>query len=500
MILQGDDLRYKIKLGVDSIADVVKVTLGPKGRNVIINGGDVPYLTKDGISVAKNVISSDAIKNSAISIVREASEKTASLAGDGTTTSLVLAQSMLQEGYKLLEFGKTIPEIRQYFNSGMEEFHSLLKEYIKPTKFDKSTLTFIAKTSANNDEEIGELVAEAYIKSGINGTVKAEQEQSSNTYIELKEGAHFKLGVISKDFYNPDKAVEAAYENALVLLFNNSVKTINDVKYAVQAAATAHRPLIIFADSFTPLAVSQLFANHYRGICEIIPIPVVGYSGHKRDLFGDLQSLVEGKVYESLPATGLNLGKCDKVSSNLIETVIMVNSPSAEYEAKIKQLEDLIDSEHVDSLKELYRHRLTDLKGNIATIFVGGTTSVEAKERYDRVDDAICAVKAALEEGVVDGGGATLLRISRKTLNPIFSKTLSAPFHQLESNSGISKIERFVTEETGYDFLNDEQCVLFDRGIIDSAKVVRLSVENAASVSLALLTTEGFVDLNTYGL
>lgn len=493
MVLRNNEATEKLKKGINLLADTVGATLGPKGRNVILFGdADKPYLTKDGISVAKNIYDEDPAINAGITILREASEKTAKEAGDGTTTSIILAREFYNAGLNMLETGSSIIDVKKKFN----EILDIVKKHIELVShkmtFTKEMISFIATTSANNDTAIGNLVADAYLEAGENGTVKAVIGNSSNTYIEMNEGSYFKLGLVSKDFFNSDKKSEASYDECFVLLYNNSVKHINDIMPGLAKAAEKKLPIVVFADNFSQLSLQQMWQNHIKGVVRIIPISVTGYSGHKKDLFGDLSALTGATVYESLKmgSKECNLGFCKKIVATIVDTVIL-NDESDDYKRRVVHLNNLIDSEKNDVLKEVLVQRLNSLKGNIANIYVGGITDVEAKERFDRIDDAICAVKASLEEGVCDGGGYTLL-----TAPESVRYILSAPFKQLCENCGYNSndlMKKIFDNLNGFNFLTDKFENLYESGVIDPVKVVRLSVENAVSVAIALLTTSAIV-------
>jgi len=497
MILHGKEIRSKLKEGVDLITDAVKVTLGPKGRNVILyDGADNAYLTKDGISVASRVYSEDPAVNAGIKIVREASEKTARDAGDGTTTSLILAQALFNEGLKALDKGVSIVDIRKHYSEFLEKANNYLKNNARNLDYTYDNARYIAYISANNDEDIAKIVAEAYSKVGKDGSVIVEQYDEPYTKVEYIEGSRYKIGIASKDFYTSKKKNEAQYSNAYVLLFNNDIKSIDEIKYALVKPAEEKRPVIIIANDFSEICLSQLYTNYIRGLVNILPIKSMGSSYHRRDLFNDIQSITGGKIYESRPtSTDIDFGKLDKVKSTLIETVFYNSTPRPKYLEHIEELKENIGNEKVAPIKELLKQRLSNLNGNIATIYVGGTTTVEQKEKFDRIDDAVCAVKVAFEEGVIDGGGSTLVRMAREICkyNEI-RDALYSPFNQLCINSyGAANLIDNITNSLGWNFLTDSQENLSESSVIDPVKVVRLSIENSMSVALQLLTTEAIV-------
>lgn len=499
MVIKNEEAFSKLKEGVDLICDVVKATFGPKGKNIILfDGMDKPFMTKDGISVAKSVKSDDIFVQAAVEIIRQASEKTATLAGDGTTCSSILAQAFFTEGLEAMKKGTyNMLQIKREFTTVLPKIVEMIKQQAHPVEFNQESLSIIATTSANNDKKIGDLVAEAYIKAGKEGTVKADLEEGFNTYIEALEGSNFPVGIALKEFFNSDSKSEASYEDVNILLYDNSVKDLNAIKLAMIASAKQGRPLAIFAHDFSELALSQLYTNHVQNVIHTIPIRVAGYSGHRKDLLKDICAAVGGEVYNTLkPSQDVSLGYCHKLTSNLYDTIVMREDTRPELELLMKNLKSLVESEHSIDIKTLYEKRLNQLKGNIVTIYVGGITQVEAKEKFDRIEDAICAVKAAVEEGIVEGGGKTLAYISEQlTEAPLVKECLWAPFKQLCSNSYLSfeECKKYVTKNTGFNFLTEKPCDLLEEGIVDPAKVIRLCVENSISVAYALLTTEGIV-------
>ena len=498
MTLNGEELQLKLQEGVDLISDAVKVTLGPKGRNVILyNGEGKAYLTKDGISVASRVYSEDPTVNAAIQILREASEKTAVDGGDGTTSSIVLAQALYNAGIEALSLKRNIVDIRDEFSKAREKILTELKKQSVQLEFNHENAKHIAYISANNDEKVASLVADAYAGVGKDGTVVVEKVDEAFSKVDIIDGSRYRIGIASKDFFSTRKRNEAVLDDCYVLLYNNTIKSIDEIRKALVRPVEDKKPIAIFADDFTEVALSQLYQNYVKGILDVIPIKTVGSDFHKKDLYRDLAALTGASVYESAQTLGINLGRADTVRSTLIDTVIYNRNPRKQYLEYIKDLEDNLSGEMIPALKELVRQRLANLKGRIATIYVGGITAVEQKEKFDRIEDAVCAVRAAFEEGVCDGGGSTLVRISRKIKEcPIVSAALCAPIYQLSINSygeNDLSIMSKVTDKLGWNFLTDKLEDLSKSGVIDPVKVVRLSVENAMSVALQLLTTEAIV-------
>lgn len=495
--MRGENVPYYIEKGIDTLVNTVKLTLGPRGHTVLLfDGAGKAFATKDGITVASSISSPKyPAEEAAIQILREASSKTAKLAGDGTTTSLILAQAFYKEGKEALNT-MSLPELKLVFNTCVDECKRLLKtkEFTRTIPFDNEHLKYVASTSANNDGEIGELIANAFIQVGKGGSVSFDMEDVARTYTEVFEGSRYKLPIATREFYNSNTSLEAKYKDAYVLLFNNTVKDIQNVAPAVIKAAKDNKPIVIFADDFSELALSQMYGNIVQNTVQILPVRVTGYIGYKKDIFADLSALTGGQVVDKV-LTDSMLGKCDKISSSLNQTVISVDNLPESFDKRVKQLEQIIKKEKDPVMKGQYQGRLDQLKGKIAIIHVGGLTDVEQKERYDRVEDAVCAVNAAIEEGISTGGASTFVRLAEeiKGINKAFYRALLTPFKQLCTNSeAYPKITK-ITGETGYNFLTEKFENMYSSGIIDPTKVIRLCIEHAVSVALLLLSTEAIV-------
>lgn len=497
MVLKGKDVIDKVKEGVDLIADAVKVTLGPKGKNVILfNGMDKAYLTKDGISVASRVYSEDTAVNAGIQIAREASEKTAKDGGDATTTTLVLVQSLFSEGLKKLESKEyDIRALKYQFKFAGERFISNLKKHVRPLERNEENARKIAYISANNDDEIANIVADAYGSVDDNGTVVVEKYAEPYTKLEIIEGSRYKLGIASKDFFSSKKKNEASYENAKVLLVNNEIKSIQSIAAAVGYCVTSRAPLVVIANDFTEACLAEFYTNYIRGIVDILPIRAIGSDFHKRDLYTDLSSITGAKIFDAPSKQTIGLGDIDKVNCTLTQTILYDKVHRKSYNEHIADLESQLESEMAEPIKELIRQRIQNLRGSIATIYVGGITEVEQSEKFDRIEDAVCAVRVAFEEGICDGGGATLWRIAEEIKDfPVVSQALKEPYRTLWKNTyGINELGKVPTRDKSMNFATDEYENLGECGVIDPAKVVRLSVENAMSVAIQLLTTEAIV-------
>lgn len=506
MIERKEEARRLLKEGVDLITDIVKETLGPKGKNVILFENDKAFTTKDGISIASRVYSDNHAIEAGIQLAREASAKTAKLAGDGSTTSLILTQAFFNTGLKALNEGKSIVDIKQAFNKLLKFTKSVLPEYTKPCDFTEEIIRKVATTSANNDKTIGKLVTKAFVNSGKDGTVTFEESETPESFVETIEGSRYPLAIAAKEFFTSQGRQEACYDNPYVLLLGNEVKNIAQLKPVLEKVVRERRALVIFATDFSPLALNQLYRNYAQGSLNVVPIKVTGYAGNRTDTLHDLKALTGADVYDIVPqGIDTKLGTCDKIVSTLQGTTLLKREPTDNYEIRIANLKEMISREKDDTVRAFMEQRLTNLKGKISIIHVGGKTEVEAKERYDRVEDAVCAVKASLEEGICVGGGATytllaadcyLANVNKDKLFESLGKALSTPFKQLCANCGVVPKDyshTLIQENMYYNFLTDEYESCENPSVIDPAKVIRLSIENAISVSLMLLTTESII-------
>ena len=512
MISRGDNARKEIIDGVNMLADTVRVTLGPKGRNVVLfNHEGKAYLTKDGISVARHIHSDNPFEDAGIQIVREAAAKTAKTAGDGTTTSTILAQALLQFGMEALET-MSPQELKADMLKALDNVTDRIKEHAHPISFDYDTLKYIATTSANNDEAIGNLVARGFVEAGENGIVLFEESQGDKTYINSIGGARFELGFLSTDFITDAKKQEVNYKDAKVALFNYAVNSFDVIKPILQDAVNNDgHPVVLIAHDFSDVVIRKMIINQMRSDkIRILPIRVAGYTGHRKEVLEDIAAVVDTKVYypgETVDIT--TLGECGQVISNVSNTTIVRSDfcGMERLEERIDIIKGQIENETEPFLIENLNKRLAKLVGKISTIYVGGTTDVERKERYDRVEDAVCATSAALEEGIVPGGGLIYLELACEFVEckfPGFStvyKSLLAPFTQLCENADIDDEEgvniintiKSFNFQKGYNFANGEYEDFLESGIIDPAKVTRVAIENAVSVASMLLTTEAIV-------
>lgn len=506
------DIYSKINDGIKLLAEPVASTLGPKGRNVILfNGDNKAYMTKDGISVARHIHSDDRIEESAIQIVREAASKTSESSGDGTTTSTILANAMYNLGLMYLKDSTPI-DIR----NGMKQIVPIIKEAIKECStqisYGYDSLKRIAMTSSNGDEEISDIVARCFVSSGKNGVVMFEESKTDKTYYDSIAGSKFDLGVISTDFITDIKKQEARYTNVRVALFDYPINTFDTIKPLLSEAIKDNgTPLVMFAYDFSDTVIRKILINQIRNPdIKVVPIRVAGYTGHRKEVLGDIASVVNGVVFtQQIQASYELLGKCEKVISNAVDTTLIRYDDMDDFSLneRVDIIRSQIDGEQDKFLIENYEKRLAKLVGKVSTIYVGGTTDVEKKERYDRVEDAVCATKAAIEYGICPGGCYVFNKIYNDFIDNINSYTpgnrvvihsLAIPFEVLCKNACIEPsavIGQIGTDgKKMFDFNAMIPVDVDETTIYDPAKVLMDAVENAASVASMLLNVEYLVD------
>ena len=506
MIHSGNVAREKLLEGVNILADTVKVTLGPKGKNVVLfNTEGKAYVTKDGVSVAKQIYSSDVSINAGIQIIREATSKTAKEVGDGTTTCTIIAQSLFKEGLELLNT-TSLTTLKKGMEDAVLKVKNKIKEYSTDIVFDFDTLKYIATTSANNDETVGRLVAEGFMQAGENGIVLFEESQGNSTYIESIKGSKFNFGYASPDFITDLKKQEVNYNNARILLLDYSLDTFDVITPVLQDSLQNNYPIVIFAHNFSEEVIRKMVINQAKVGLKILPIRVLGYTDNRKETLHDIASVVNGYVCsqrESIDTTVL--GHCGHIITSMSDTIIVRNEDASDdaLKTRIEYLTGRIENETEEYTLKCLNERLARLVGKISTIYVGGITEVERKERYDRVEDAVCATKAALEEGICDGGGYTNIKIAHSLLSAktpkeeaIVYKAMMTPFNQLCINAGLNSSEilhMVINGGLGYNFYTDKYQSLYLCGVIDPSKVIRVAIENAVSAVSMLLTTEAIV-------
>jgi chaperonin GroEL len=513
-ILFESQAREKLKRGVDTLADAVKVTLGPKGKNVIIDKKfGAPAITKDGVSVAKEIELKDPIENMGAQLVKEVASKTADAAGDGTTTATVLAQAIVNAGLKYVASGANPMDLKRGIDKGVQAVIANLKTQSKTVESNKE-IAQVATISANNDTEIGEMIAAAMDKVGKDGVITVEEAKGTQTEVKTVEGMQFDRGYLSPYFVTDTDSMEAVLENAYLLIYDKKISSMKDMLPVLEQVAQTGKPLLIIAEDVEGEALATLVVNKIRGALRIAAVKAPGFGDRRKAMLEDIAVLTGGQVISEeqgykLENTRLdNLGRAEKVIVDKDNTTIVNGAGvKANIEARLKEIKAQIEKTTSDYDREKLQERLAKLSGGVAVLQVGAATEVEMKEKKDRVDDALHATRAAVEEGIVPGGGIALVRAEtalegltahnhdEKLGIDIVKAALSAPLRTIVSNSGLeaSVILQKVREgkgDFGFNAREERYENLVEAGVIDPTKVTRLALENAASIASLLLTTE----------
>ena len=523
-IIFSSKARNTLADGVDKLADAVTATLGPSGRNVIIEQDmGNPVSTKDGVSVAKSIDLKNKVENLGAQIVKQAAIKTAEQAGDGTTTSTLLAQSILNEGLNTLKNGSNAVEVKRGIDKAVKDVVDYLrKEYSKEIT-DEEQLKQIATISANNDTEIGELISTAMDKVGRDGVITIEESKTGETYLETVEGIQFNRGYKSPYFVTDNNSMQAVLQSPLILITDKRLNSVKELLPILEAVSQQNKSLLIIADDIDGEALSTMVVNKMRGILPVAAVKAPEFGDRKKAILEDIAVLTGGQVISSEKGMRLDkfntdwLGKANKVTvSKDITTIIDAQGEVEKIEAKVEEIKTQIDDSTSPYEKEKLQERLATFIGGVAMVHVGGNTEVEIKEKKDRVDDALHATKAALEEGILPGGGIALLNSALMLTGKIGEQetedtqngynivinAIERPFYKILLNAGlldddIGDIEEKIKETgeiwQGYNPRTEEYVNMFEKGIIDPTKVTRLALENAASVSGTLLITEAVV-------
>ena len=507
--------RDGIKRGVDALANAVKVTLGPKGRNVIISksfGG--PQVTKDGVSVAKEIELQDALENMGAQMVKEVASKTNDLAGDGPTTATVLAQAIVQEGLKNVAAGANPMDLKRGIDKALEAITKDLEKQTKEVGSSSEKIKQVAAISANNDDVIGELIAEAFGKVGKEGVITVEEAKGTETYVDVVEGMQFDRGYLSPYFVTDSEKMQTELENPYILLFDKKISSMKDLLPVLEPVAQSGKPLLIIAEDVDGEALATLVVNKLRGALKIAAVKAPGFGDRRKAMLEDIAILTGGTVISEERGFSLDnatidmLGTAENVTIDKDNTTIVNGSGSSDdIKARVNQIKAQIETTTSDYDKEKLQERLAKLAGGVAVLYVGAASEVEMKEKKDRVDDALHATRAAVEEGIVAGGGVALVRAKRvleslESLNAdeatgvkIVAKAIESPLRTIVANAGgegsvvIAKVIE-GDEDYGYDAKTDRYVNMLAEGIIDPKKVTRVALENAASVSGMILTTE----------
>ena len=509
------EAREGLKKGVDALANAVKVTLGPKGRNVIIGkafGG--PQITKDGVTVAKEIELEDALENMGAQMVKEVASKTNDLAGDGTTTATILAQAIVKEGLKNVTAGANPMDLKRGVDKAVEAIVGQLNKNAETVGSSSDKIKQVASISANNDESIGSLITEAFEKVGKEGVITVEEAKGTDTYVDVVEGMQFDRGYLSPYFVTNSEKMESDLESPYILLYDRKISAMKDLLPVLEPVAQSGKPLLVIAEDVDGEALATLVVNKLRGSLKIAAVKAPGFGDRRKAMLEDIAILTGGTVISedrgfTLENTTIEmLGSAERVTIDKDNTTIVNGSGVKEnIEARVNQIKAQIETTTSDYDKEKLQERLAKLAGGVAVLYVGAASEVEMKEKKDRVDDALHATRAAVEEGIVAGGGVALLR-SRKVLEKITSENLDevtgiqiiaraieAPLRTIVENAGGegSVVVAKVMEgkgNFGYDAKSETYVDLLKEGIIDPKKVTRIALENAASVAGMILTTE----------
>ncbi len=513
-----EDARQKILKGVSKLAAAVKVTLGPKGRNVVIDKSfGPPHITKDGVTVAKEIELEDKHENMGAQMVKEVANKTADKAGDGTTTATVLAEAIYSEGLKNVTAGANPMELKRGIEKGVNKITEELKKMSKPVE-DRKEIAQVATISANGDSEIGEMIAKAMEKVGKDGTIAVEEGKGFETSLDIVEGMNFDRGYLSSYFITDNENQEAILENPYILLFEKKITGIKEFLPVLQAVAESGRPLLIIAEDVEGEALATLVVNRLRGGLKICAVKAPGFGDRRKSMLEDIAILTSGQFVSEelgikLDAMTLDmLGQARKVVVKKEETTIIDGAGDKKaIQERISLIRRQIEDSTSDYDREKLQERLAKLTGGVGIISVGAPTEIEMKERKDRVEDAQHATKAAVEEGILPGGGVALIRClpaleklskelsgDEKVGVDLICRALTAPLRQIAENAGeegsiiVQKVLQLKNNE-GWDAQNNVFGDMFEKGIIDPTKVTRLSIELAASIASLLLTTEAII-------
>ncbi len=512
------DARAALKRGVDQLAEAVKVTLGPKGRNVVIDKKfGAPTVTKDGVTVAKEIELSDPLENMGAQMVKEVATKTSDNAGDGTTTATVLAQAIFREGLKNVTAGSNPMAIKRGIDQAVSAVVAELKKISVPTS-GKKEIAQVGAISANNDQEIGDLIADAFDKVGKDGVITVEEAKGLETTLETVEGMQFDRGYVSPYFVTDPEKMEAVLEDAFILIHDKKVSSMKDLLPVLEKVAQQGRPLLIIAEDIEGEALATLVVNKLRGTLKVAAVKAPGFGDRRKAMLQDIAVLTNGQViseevgFKLENAVVTDLGKAKRIVVDKDNTTIIDGAGADDkIQGRIKEIRVAIDASTSDYDKEKLQERLAKLAGGVAVINVGAATEAEMKEKKARVEDALHATRAAAEEGIVPGGGVAFIRAQRalKTLKlgeadeqigvDIIRRAIEEPIRMIVQNAGgegsivVEKVRGSKDDAFGYNALTDTYENLVQAGVIDPTKVTRTALQNAASIAGLLLTTEALI-------
>ena len=510
------EARNKMKKGVDTLANAVKVTLGPKGRNVVIEKKfGAPAVTKDGVTVAKEIELEDPIENMGAQMVKEVASKTAEIAGDGTTTATVLAQSIISEGLKMVAAGANPMDLKRGIDKAVSLIVANLRSQSQTVGNDAKKIQQVATISANNDDVIGRLIAEAFAKVGKEGVITIEEAKGTDTYVETVEGMQFDRGYISPYFVTNSEKMSVELQNPYILIFDKKISIMKDILHILEKVAQSARPLLIIAEDLEGEALATLVVNKLRGTLKVAAVKAPGFGDRRKEMLTDIAILTAGTVVSDElghKLEGVDLTTLGEAASVTIDkdntTIVGGKGKKADITARVNQIKAQVENTTSDYDKEKLQERLAKRAGGVAVLYVGATTEVEMKEKKDRMDDALHATRAAVEEGIVPGGGVAYIRAldsleakvkgqiaDEATGMAIVRRALEEPLRVITSNAGIdgSIVIQKIKDgkgDFGFNARTEVYENLFKAGVIDPTKVARVALENAASIAGMLLTTE----------
>ncbi|HET6271647.1 MAG TPA: chaperonin GroEL [Bacteroidota bacterium] len=519
LISYSTDARSALKRGVDQLADAVRVTLGPKGRNVVIDKKfGAPTITKDGVTVAKEIELENALENMGAQMVREVASKTSDVAGDGTTTATVLAQAIVREGLKNVAAGANPMDLKRGIDLAVTKVVEGLKAISKPVdKTSKKEIAQVGAISANNDSVIGDLIAEAMMKVGTDGVITVEEAKGTDTNIDVVEGMQFDRGYLSPYFVTDAETMEAVLENPMILIHDKKISSMKDLLPILEKVAQTGSPILVIAEDLEGEALATLVVNKLRGTLRVAAVKAPGFGDRRKAMLEDIATLTAGTViseeqgYKLENATVTYLGRAKKVTIDKDNTTIVEGAGKKDdIKKRINEIKAQIEKTTSDYDKEKLQERLAKLSGGVAVLKIGAATETEMKEKKARVEDALHATRAAVEEGIVPGGGVAYLRAASKldglkganedqeTGVEIIRRSLEEPIRQIVANAGLeaSVVVNKVKEgkdDFGFNAYTEQYENLIKSGVIDPTKVARTALENAASVAALLLTTEATV-------
>ena len=516
MIFFDIEARNKMKKGVDTLANAVKVTLGPKGRNVVIEKKfGAPQVTKDGVTVAKEIELEDPIENMGAQMVKEVASKTADIAGDGTTTATVLAQSIISEGLKMVAAGANPMDLKRGIDKAVRAVVENLVAQKKDVGNNSKMIEQVATISANNDNEIGKLIAQAMAKVGKEGVITVEEAKGTDTTVDVVEGMQFDRGYISPYFVTNSEKMQAELQNPFILIYDKKISAMKDILSVLEKVAQSGRPLMIIAEDLDGEALATLVVNKLRGTIKVAAVKAPGFGDRRKEMLNDLAALTGGTVISEDLGNKLegveltSLGQATSITIDKDNTVIVGGKgKKSDIVSRVNQIKAQVENTTSDYDKEKLQERLAKLAGGVAVLYVGAATEVEMKEKKDRVDDALHATRAAVEEGIVPGGGVAYIRAIagleklKGALNAdeatgiaIVKRAIEEPLRQIVANCGIegSIVVQNIKEgegDYGFNARTEVYENMFKAGVIDPTKVARVALENAASIAGMLLTTE----------